>query len=166
MHRLVNPGKALRTLRKTPIILSAVLEGLTQEQAALLRDPSAGAGEQGWSILYIICHMRDIEALYAMRVRDLLDRPDPTFALVTNEELIARGDYDAQNLRVTLDDYCARRHALIELIEPLNDAQWQLTGTHPTQGPATLLDVAVNVGLHDVDHIEQIVRCLAPRRQA
>jgi len=33
---------------------------------------------------------------------------------------------------------------------------------HPSQGPATLLDVAVNAGLHDVDHLEQIIRCLAP----
>jgi hypothetical protein len=161
MHRLVNPGKALRTLRKTPAILAAVLEGLTQEQAVLLRDPSAGADEERWNILYIICHLRDIEALYAMRVRDLLDRPDPTFTLVTNEELIARGNYDAQEWREVLDDYLARRRALIELLESLRDAQWLLTGTHPTQGPATLLDVAVNIGLHDVDHIEQIIRCLA-----
>jgi len=36
---------------------------------------------------------------------------------------------------------------------------------HPEQGPGTLLDVAVNAGLHDLDHLEQLARCLEPRQR-
>jgi hypothetical protein len=156
MHRLVNPAKALRTLRKGPPLLHAVLAAVTQEQALTARD-----GADGWSVLWIVCHMRDVEALFTQRVRDLLEQPDPVFTVVPNEELIRQGDYDRQELRAALVAYVTRREALIALLEPLTDAQWLRAGTHPLQGPATLLDVAVNAGLHDVDHLEQIVRCLA-----
>lgn len=161
MRQLVNPAKALRTLRKGPAILDALLTGLTQEQAASLRD-----GDDGWSVLYIVCHLRDVEAIFTQRARDLLERPSPTFQVTLNEVMIARGDYGAQDLRGVLAEYKALRAAFIALLEPLADAQWLLSGTHPEQGPATLLDVALNSGLHDVDHQEQIIRCLAPIRGA
>jgi hypothetical protein len=58
IHQLVNPAKALRTLRKTPVLLDRLLRGLTQAQAATLRDGGdrllplparrrAGSGEAG-----------------------------------------------------------------------------------------------------------------------
>lgn len=159
MYQLVNPAKALRTMRKGPPILEALLAGVTQAQAIELRD-----GEDGWNVLFIICHMRDVETIFAKRARDLLDAPNPIFQVVPNEVLIEQGNYDAQNLRAVLAEYTAQRLAFIELLEPLADEQWLLAGTHPSQGPATLLDVAINCGLHDVDHQEQIVRCLAPLR--
>nr|WP_255604442.1 DinB family protein [Oscillochloris sp. ZM17-4] len=161
MRQLVNPAKALRTLRKGPAILEALLAGVTQEQAMSLSD-----GGDGWSVLYIVCHMRDVEAIFAQRARDLLDHPSPTFQVTPNEELIARGNYVAQDLRAALASYKAQRAAFIAMLEPLSDGQWLLAGTHPEQGPATLLDVAINSGLHDVDHQEQIIRCLAPIRGA
>lgn len=159
MHRLVNPGKALRTMRKTPLLLTRLLAGVSQEQARALRD-----GPEGWSVLWIVCHMRDVEAIFAQRARDLLAAPDPLFSVTENDELIRRGDYERQELQAALEAYLAGRRAFISLLEPLDDAQWLLSGTHPSQGPATLLDVAVNAGLHDVDHLEQIARCLEPLR--
>lgn len=159
MHRLVNPAKALRTMRKTPPLLVSLLEGVTQAQARSLRD-----GPDGWSVLWIVCHLRDIEAIFTQRARDLLAAPNPVFQVTENEELIRRGDYDRQDLRAALEAYLAGRRAFIALLEPLSEEQWLLAGTHPSQGPATLLDVAINTGLHDVDHLEQIARCLEPLR--
>jgi uncharacterized damage-inducible protein DinB len=156
MKQLVNDAKALRTLRKNPTILKAVLAGVTPEQARTLRD-----GSDGWSIHYIVCHLRDVEELFTQRVRDLLAQPNPTFAITSNEDLIRQNNYDGQDYETALNDYLERRQTFISLLEALADEQWLLAGTHPQQGPATLLDVAVNTGLHDIDHIEQIVRCLA-----
>jgi hypothetical protein len=151
---LVSPMKALRTLRKTPAILDAILRGVTQEQATSLRD-----GPDGWSVLFIACHLRDLEEIFTKRATDILDHDNPTFAVTSNEELIRRNNYAAQDLRAALDEYHARRKRFIALLEALDDRQWRRSGTHPEQGAATLLDVAVNAGLHDVDHIEQILHC-------
>lgn len=161
MRQLVTPYKALRTMRKGPAIYEALLAGVSQAQAASLRD-----GDDGWSVLEIMCHLRDVELIFTQRARDLLERPNPMFQVTSNDELAARGDYGAQDLRAVLAEYKALRAAFVALLEPLADAQWLLSGAHPEQGPATLLDVAINTGLHDVDHQEQIVRCLAPIRGA
>jgi hypothetical protein len=159
MNRLINPSKALRTLRKTPTLLAALLQDVTQAQAVTLFDGD-------WNVVFMACHMRDIEAIAAQRVRDLLAGPNPTFAVVSNDELIQGNNYAAADLHQALMEYTQRRRALIALLEPLTDEQWLLAGIHPTQGPATLLDVAINAGLHDVDHLEQIARCLIPLRAA
>jgi uncharacterized damage-inducible protein DinB len=154
MYRLLNPAKALRTLRKNQLILQTILANTSQHEAQMRRD-----GADGWTILEIVCHMRDIEAIYIKRIEDLLAKPKPIFAVVSNEVLMQRGNYQAQDLHTELAAYLANREQLITLIEPLTDDQWLLAGEHPSQGPATLLDVAINAGLHDIDHIEQIIRC-------
>jgi hypothetical protein len=155
MHRLVNPSKALRTLRKTPVLLEALLAGVTQEQAEALHDGD-------WNVIFIVCHMRDFEAIAAQRVRDLLAGPNPTFAVVSNDALIRDNNYAAADLRQVVGEMARLRCELITLLESLTDEQWLLAGVHPSQGPATALDVAINAGLHDVDHLEQIARCLEP----
>jgi len=157
MKRLLNEVKALRTLRKNPLILRSILQDVTQEQATTLRD-----GPDGWSVLFILCHLADIETIFTNRVRDLLARPNTNFTVVTNEELMHRRDYAAQDFAQELATYCERRAEFIGLLTALSDEQWALVGTHPDQGPATLLEVAVNSGLHDIDHIEQLIRCLEP----
>jgi uncharacterized damage-inducible protein DinB len=154
MHQLVNDKKALRTLRKTPTILSAIVAGLSEEQARTRRD-----GADGWSIHTIVCHMADVEGLFTQRVRDLRDHDQPTFTVITNEELMRQPDYEGQTFAGALATYHERRTAFIALLESLTDEQWLRTGLHPLQGPATVLDVAINTGLHDIDHREQIIRC-------
>ena len=77
MNCLINPAKALRTLRKTPILLEALLEGITQEQAEALYDDD-------WNVIFVVCHMRDFEAVAAQAARPR--RPNPTFAVVSNDE--------------------------------------------------------------------------------
>lgn len=157
--RLINPAKALRTLRKTGALLEDMLRGVTQAQAAELRD-----GPDGWSALHVVCHLRDYEITYRERIELMLAQDNPNFVVISNEAWEARGDYANQDLRAVLADIAARRAALIARLEGLSDEQWLRPGAHPLQGPATVLDVAVNTGLHDIDHIEQIMRCLAPLR--
>jgi hypothetical protein len=159
IQQLISPAKALRTLRKTHVLLGELLRGVGQHHAAMLRD-----GPEGWSVLQIVCHLRDYEIAYRERVELMLAEENPTFTVITNEEWEARGAYASQNLRAVFDDIRARRATFVGRLEGLADEQWLRRGLHPLQGPATVLDVAVNTGLHDVDHLEQIARCLEPLR--
>lgn len=154
MHQLINPSKALRTLRKTPAMLQHALVGLTQHEATSRRD-----GSDGWNILFIVCHLYDIEGLYIERIQLLLNQPGAIFTNISNDDLIARNHYEAQQIDHALAGYLAQRQTCIRLLEGLTDQQWQIAGIHPQQGPASILDVAINIGLHDIDHIEQILRC-------
>jgi hypothetical protein len=157
INRLLSPAKALRTLRKTPALLDALLRDVTKEDAEALRD-----GPDGWSVLFIACHLRDFEAIYRSRIELMLEKDAPTFTLTDNDELAERNAYAAQDLRAVIAETRAGRESLIARLAGLSDEQWLRAGLHPEQGPTTVLDAAINAGLHDIDHAEQILRCLAP----
>jgi hypothetical protein len=42
----------------------------------------------------------------------------------------------------------------------LTDDQWRRTGIHPRMGDHNMIELAANVALHDLNHIEQMVRAL------
>lgn len=154
IQRILSPVKALRTLRKTAALLDTALAGVTPEQARILRD-----GADGWSILVIVCHLRDYEIAWRERIEQMLAYDNPTFISFDHLDLVERHGYAKQDLRVVLADLAARRAGLIERLAGLADDQWLRIGLHPEQGPGTVLEVAINAGLHDLDHLEQISRC-------
>lgn len=158
MKGVLSPMKALRTLRKTSALLARELGGVSQREAEDLRD-----GADGWSVLLIACHLRDYEVAWRERVELMLAEDGPTFGTFDHHELVERHAYARQELRAVLADLGGRRAELIARLEGLDDGQWLRTGLHPEQGPGSVLDVAINAGLHDLDHLEQIARCLAPR---
>ena len=151
---ILSPAKALRTLRKTPIILQAVLSGIDEREAVARTD-----GPGGWSILFIACHLRDYEVACIERVTDMLANDHPAFDVWDNDDLAKRHAYAEQQFDEVMADLTSRRKVLIKSLENLEEVQWARTGVHPIQGEGTVLDVAINAGLHDVDHIEQISRC-------
>jgi hypothetical protein len=159
IRRILNPFKALRTLRKTTALLDGTLAGVTQAQAASLRD-----GDEGWSVLFIACHLRDYESFLRERVELMLAEEQPMFRNFDQLALVETNAYAEQKLDAVLADLAERRASLIECLEQLDDARWLREGYNPEQGPGSVLDVAINAGLHDLDHLEQITRCLAPIR--
>jgi hypothetical protein len=52
----------------------------------------------------------------------------------------------------------------VVLFESLTEEQWSRAGIHPERGHFTLLDSLIQVGTHDVTHLEQITRLLAERK--
>ena len=153
---LLNPHKALRSLRKTPLILQRMLEPITQDMAQSLRD-----GDDGWSILYIVCHLYDYEQIYSERARLMLELNNPTFPVVpSNDELSEQHQYQNQDMREILDGYLTRRQEFIKLLEGLSDEQWARQGVHRQTGESTVLHLAINTALHDIDHIGQIVQAM------
>lgn len=161
IRRILSPMKALRTLRKTTALLERTLREVSQEEAVTLRD-----GPDGWSVLFIACHLRDYEAAWRDRLALMLAEDNPSFATFDHHELVERNSYATQELQAVTADTAAMRAALIARLESLTDEQWLRTGEHPEQGPGTILDLAINAGLHDLDHLEQLVHCLEPRQSA
>ena len=156
--RVLNPSKALRTLRKTPLILQALLAGYTDSALKVRND--------GWSVVEVIVHMTQYEDWIAQRIDLMLTENNPTFPLTANRTLS-----DAELARLPepaamVADLRHGRGQLIQRLTSLSDEQWLRTGTHPEQGTATVLDVAINAGLHDVDHLEQIASSLGGSKAA
>lgn len=152
---ILNSFKALRTLRKTPLLLQHALRDMNQ-QAAIARTD----GPDGWSVLFIVCHLRDYEVAFRQRVDDMIAFDCPTLAPWNQLALAETHHYCEQKFDVVLAELQQMRRASLAVLEYLDEAQWQRAGVNPEQGEGTVLDVAINAGLHDIDHIDQILRCV------
>jgi hypothetical protein len=154
IQRILNPFKALRTLKKTSRLLRLALQDYSQAEALAIQD-----GPDGWNLLFIACHLHDYESHLRQRVEAILREDDPVFEPWDQLDLAERHAYADQKLQEVLAKLQAQRNELIELLSTLDDAAWLRTGMNPSQGPGSLLDVVINAGLHDIDHLEQIANC-------
>lgn len=154
-QRVINPNKALRTIRKTTAILKNVLAGVDDEQAHRIPAP----GE--WSVHSVVRHLLEYEIVLRERIDLIVTQDVPIMPSLDNQH-ISDTPGASPDMPTIVGDLQARRQDLLALLGSVTDAQWPREGRHPQQGLATLLDVVVNGAMHDVDHIEQIMANLNP----
>jgi len=154
----------ISNLRKSYQILGLVLDGVTQEQAETLRE-----GDDGWTILEIVCHLRDYQEIFMGRAQQMLNEDNPTltpYDADAREAMIIEREYAKQNLQAVFNDYVATRHTFIKLMESLDDADLDRIGTHPMIGTVAVATPIYHTTLHDADHTEQIARILGRKMLA
>jgi uncharacterized protein YukE len=150
---LLDKGKALRSLPKTPALLRYILKDVTQAEAMNCWDGD-------WNVVYVVCHLRDLEAAYLQRVRMMLEQDNPTFPDNDQRAMAIERNYAEEDLQTALEEFEALRRDFIALVRSLSDEQWERRGQHPYFGETTILTQAINNAIHDLDHIEQIARAL------
>ena len=148
----------LEGLAQSAQTLAHILADVSQAQARAIKD-----GADGWSVLEIMCHLRDYQAIFAERIRRILEEDEPTFRLYDEKArlaLVIENDYANQNLRAVLDDYLSTRRHIIKRLESLSDDQWRREGKFAEDDVVDLTMPVVHTLLHDADHSEQIARSL------
>lgn len=146
---------ALQALGQTPVVLGAVLRGVTPERAREATD-----GPDGWSVVAVICHLRDYEEIFHQRATLILADDRPSLPTPNQDELARERDYASEDLGAAVAAFGANRRRFLDLLAGVTDEQWSRRGVHPRQGELALVEMATRVPLHDVNHIEQIVRAL------
>ncbi|MBZ0298892.1 MAG: DinB family protein [Anaerolineae bacterium] len=150
---ILDKGKALRSLPKTLALLRFILRDVTQAQAM-------NSWDGDWNVVFVVCHLRDLEAAYLQRVHLMLEEDNPTFPANDQRAMALERGYAEADLRTALAEFEALRREFIALLRSLSDEQWERRGQHPYFGETTILTQAINNALHDLDHIEQIARAL------
>ncbi len=151
----VPPSWLISGLKKSHLVLGQTIAGVTQEQAQQLREEP-----DGWTILEIICHVRDHQEIYFDRVKRMVAEDTPTLATFDRIAMVTERNYAGQNLREVFDNFVQTRQAFIEFVSTLDDAQWDRGGQHPLTGDVTVKTPTLHTVLHDIDHAEQIGRIL------
>lgn len=140
---------------KTMDILGHVLKHVTQEQAQTLRD-----GIGGWTVLEVVGHLRDFDGFFHGRAQQMVAEENPQLPAYDHEKLALERNYNGQDLAYVYDELVQSRRRTIAFFEGLTDEQWECVGVHPERGYFTMTDAVIQVGMHDVDHLEQITRIL------
>ena len=122
----------LKTLTETPARLKAALKGVSKKLAAARPAPGK------WSILEIVCHMRDMEReAYLARYRRILAEDNPPLPDIDGDTIALERDYRAQSLAAVLRDWSKLRKESLKLLKKVKGGQWERVGTHETAGRLT-----------------------------
>jgi uncharacterized damage-inducible protein DinB len=142
-----------------PAALKAKLQGLSD--AALRFQPTPGA----WSIVEIVGHMTDVDAIWPARVRQMLSTDNPELQRVDNDD-VRRRDYQHKQLEFLLITLTERRAEFVELLRVLRPSQQERIGQHPTYGQITVAGAVAALADHDRRHSEQIAANLTAFERA
>ena len=142
----------LETLRATPARLKAALKGV--RKAVLLWTPAPGK----WSILEIVCHMREMEReAYLARYGRVLAEDGPLLPDIDGDTYALENDYRAAALGPVLRDWTRLRRECRKLLSGVKGEQWDRAGVHETAGRLTLDDLLRRHAVgNDEAHLGQI----------
>ncbi|GEM_PF-193705 len=152
---MMNPERFIRAMQQTPVLLDALLCGVTQERAAAAVD-----GPDGWNVIEIVCHLRDFEEIFFERARRIVAEDHPELPYYDHEVLAVERSYASQDLSAAFEAYRETRRQFVAWLQVRQPDEWARMGVHPEAGDYTLLEQAMQVSLHDVNHLEQIARVL------
>ncbi len=107
-------------LHKSHLLFGLMIADVTQEQAQTLRD-----GPDGWSVVEIMCHVRDYQEIFFERIRTMAETQGeerPAIRMIdekARQAMVEERDYAHQNLQAVHEDYLKTRAALLNYMHKL-----------------------------------------------
>ena len=141
---------ALDALAAFPSALQRRLQGLSD--AALRFKPAPNE----WSVVEVVGHLCDVEALWAGRIRQMLASEQPAFPPFDPDALVAQQRYQEKQVAALLSTLAERRAEHLEFLRGLRAPQLERAGVHPVRGPVTVGSTIVILSGHDQLHLNQI----------
>ncbi len=135
-------------------VVTEALAGITA--AALDARPAANE----WSSRDIVHHLADSEMTSAIRLRRLLVEDNPRIVGYDQDEFARRLFYD-RPIEASLAAFHAARLTTAELLDQMDDADWERAGTHDERGRYSVTDWLDLYAVHAHDHADQIRRARA-----
>ncbi len=137
-------------LRGVPAEAEGICAGLSDEQMR------TRPGVAEWSLIELVCHLRDWASEEGVRVRRLVEEDNPTLVPYDEQAWAAERNYQGEDARRALTAMRAFCTGLAYLLDGLSDAQWERPGFHPERGPVTVRSRAEAEVTHARDHLAQM----------
>jgi hypothetical protein len=109
-----------------------------------------------WNAREIVHHLADSEMTSAIRLRLLLATPNPQILGYDQDEFARRLHYD-RPIEASLDAFKAARRSTAELLDRMNEDEWQRQGTHTEHGPYSASKWLEIYAAHAHAHATQIL---------
>jgi hypothetical protein len=142
----------------TPKKLDRLIKGVST--AKLRKRPAP----QKWSVAEILAHLADVEIVVGWRMRSILGAPGTPIQAFDQDAWVTAGHYEKRDPRKVLEQHRAAREANLQLLKSLTPDQWKHFGMHSERGQESIEHIARMIAGHDLNHMQQIERILAPRK--
>jgi DinB superfamily len=149
---------AVKLQSSTPKKLERLVKGVPQRK---LRNRPAPAK---WSISEIVAHLGDTELVVGYRIRMILGAPGTPIQAFDQDAWAASLGYGERDVRASLAQFRALREANLRLLKSLKPEQWKNHGLHSERGEESVETIVQMMAGHDLNHIAQIERILAPKK--
>ena len=150
------PGDLLDAYKTAPEVFTALLQDCTQERAMAAR-----GGDEGWSVVEVVCHLRDAEERALERNRQMRDENNPFLPAYDQDAWAKERNYAAADLREALAAFINFREQHCADLAALSPEQWERQGRHEEMGDITISSQVIHLVSHDTQHAAQIARQLA-----
>lgn len=145
----------LDALKAAPDTLNGLLNGIGTAQAR-----SAEGGDENWSVVEVLCHLRDAEEFFIKRYQAMRDQDNPVIVGYDQEMLANERSYKSADFRTALASFTTFRAQTVLELTKLTPQQWQRSGLHTELGQITIYAQTVHHVAHDAIHCAQIARQL------
>lgn len=130
-----------------PVRLRAAVAGLTPEEL------TARPGPGKWSILEVVVHIADSDAISIDRMKRILTENDPPLLYANETEYVARLFTHDQSLEDALTLLEVGRRQWARVLRRLPDAAFERTGQHNRRGPVSLGQLVGDYVAHIDEHL-------------
>jgi hypothetical protein len=148
----------LRVQAATPNRLDRLVKGVP---ASKLRKRPA---PDKWSVVEILTHLGDTEIVGGWRIRSILGAPGTPIQPFDQDAWAVAGHYAKRDPHKCLEQFRAVREANLALFRSLTAEQWKHHGMHAERGEETVEHIVRMFAGHDLNHLQQIERILAPKK--
>jgi uncharacterized damage-inducible protein DinB len=147
------------------------LEGFTgtlQELVAGLPEDALRyrPGPEEWSIVEVVGHLEDVDALMMGRIALALTQEQPPMPVYEEKGPVKERDFQNQPFDEVLAAFLARRALFVELLRDLQPEQLTRYGIHPMHGELSVDRIPRSLPKHDQTHRGQIEGNLASYKAA
>ena len=141
---------------------AAKLGRLVQRASAakLRKRPAPGK----WSAAEILAHLADSEIVTGWRMRQILGAPGTPIQSFDQNAWAVAGHYEKRDARKSLEQFRVAREANLALLKSLSAEQWKHYGLHAERGIETIEHIIHLHAGHDLNHLSQVERILAPKK--
>jgi hypothetical protein len=146
----------LLSLDRALTIYPAILAGLNETAAQDWRE-----GPREWSVVEILCHLRDAEANALERCRRMVEEEMPRLQSWDPEELAKEKDYRSESFQGAIKAFLTSRRETLTYLKGLTREQWACGAIHSSMGELTILSYMTHMAAHDWDHAAQIIRTIS-----
>jgi uncharacterized damage-inducible protein DinB len=159
MLTFVGSQEPVKVQAVTPKKIERLLKGAPSSK--LRKRPAPGK----WSVAEILAHIADTELVIGYRVRTILGNPGTPIQGFDQDSWASAMRYEKRDPRKSFERFCALRENNLALLKTLTPEQWEHHGMHSERGKETVKHVARMTAGHDINHLGQIERILAPKKK-
>jgi DinB superfamily len=147
----------LKVQAATPRKLERLIKGVPVSK--LRKRPAPGK----WSVVEILAHLADTEIVGGFRIRMILGAPGAPIAGFNQDAWVASGHYNKRDPHKSLEQFWVLREGNLVLLKSITPEQWKHHGVHSERGVETVEHIVRMFAGHDLNHVHQIERILAPQ---